>query len=980
MAEKEIYRLQVVVEVEGVDETQKKLSNLDKVTERSEKRMEQLNKAEASPSVKLQDRLSAPLKKIESKLGRFSDASEKYGKKLTKGVSVPIVGMGAMATKSAIDFESAFAGVRKTVDATEAEFSMLETGIRDMAKEIPASAAAIAEVGEAAGQLGIETENILGFTRTMIDLGEATNMTSDEAATALARFANITGMSQTEFDKLGSSIVDLGNNLATTEGEIVAMGLRLAGAGSQIGMTEAEIMSFAGALSSVGIEAEAGGSAFSKVMIEMQLAVETGNESLKDFADVAGMTTSEFQKAFQEDAAGAIISFIQGLGSAEERGMSAIKVLDDMGISEVRLRDALLRASGASDVFTESLEMGSKAWEENTALTDEAAQRYETTASQFAIAKNYLTDAAITIGEVLVPKLVTLSEKAKDVASWFSNLSPETQETIIKLAGIAVAIGPVLSGAGKLAGGLKTVTGFFVKGKDGVSQFGKVMTFMTGPIGKAIIIIGLLVAAGVLLYKNWDKIKEKAAQLGSWISDKWNGIKESTSNAWENVKSTVSDKWNSLKDTVTGIGPAIKDGVTNTWDNIKNGTAQKWEDIKTSVSNGITGAKEIITNIIDGLPSHVTESFERMKNGVLNVFEGLRNIFSGYWEIIKNIFLGALLIIVDLVTLDFEGLKTDIAAIWENIKLGFSQVWEGIKQVFFGAGEYIKGYLTGVWQSLLNGIQIIWTTVTEFLATTWENIKTGAVEGWNSFKEAVVNVVTTTVAWIQEKWNAAVEWFSTLPSRLYEKGVEMFTKLREGIESLQESIRTKVEEIATSVIDGVKELPGKMLTFGKDIVQGLIDGITDKLGALKEKASEIAESVKSRIRGILRIESPSKVMVEYGEFTTEGLATGMEDRMPRLREVAGSTYNVITRDEARKDKVNRNPFKFRPSDDPNPRPRPQVAMAGGGQTVNIIQIDKVEVETGSVDGDTTDEELREIVDEAQEEFGRKLLEALRDKK
>ena len=119
----------------------------------------------------------------------------------------------------------------------------------------------------------------------------------------------------------------------------------------------------------------------------MQLTVETNSKRLSDFAQVAGMTSEEFRKAFQEDAAGAIIAFIQGLGTAEERGMSAIKILDDMGISEVRLRDALLRAAGASDLFSESLEIGAQAWEENTALTNEAEQRYSTTASQIQILK-----------------------------------------------------------------------------------------------------------------------------------------------------------------------------------------------------------------------------------------------------------------------------------------------------------------------------------------------------------------------------------------------------------------------------------------------------------------------------------------------------------------------------------------------------------------------------------------------------------------
>ncbi len=446
------------------------------------------------------------MKAFENKLNNYGKSMEKVGSKLTKTVSVPIAGLGVMATKASIDFETAFAGVRKTVDASEEQFAKLEKGIIDMSKEIPASATAISEVAEAAGQLGIETENILGFTRVMIDLGESTNMSADEAATALARLANITGMSQTDFDRLGSTIVDLGNNLATTEAEIVNMGLRLAGAGSQIGLTEAQIMSFAGALSSVGIEAEAGGSAFSKVMIDMQLAVETNSERLKEFADVAGMSAEEFRKAFQEDAAGAIIAFIQGLGTAEERGLSAIKVLDDMGISEVRLRDALLRASGASDVFTQSLKIGTNAWEENTALTKEAEQRYKTTASQIEIAKNYLKDAGITIGEIVVPHLVSLAEKAKQVSEWFSKLNPETQETIVKMAGLAAATGPVLSIGGKLARGTSSIISLFGKLSLGTTA----ATTTVASLGNASAIgatkvggLGLAAKASTLLLNPW---------------------------------------------------------------------------------------------------------------------------------------------------------------------------------------------------------------------------------------------------------------------------------------------------------------------------------------------------------------------------------------------------------------------------------------------------------------------------------------------
>ena len=311
-------------------------------------------------------------------------------------VSAALSAAGGYAIKTGIDFESAFAGVKKTVDATDAELEEFRDGIRDMAKEMPQSASQIAEVAEAAGQLGIQNKNLLSFTEVMSNLGVATNMSATEAATSLARLANITQMPQENFDRLGSTIVALGNNLATTESEITEMGLRLAGAGKQVGMSEDQILGLAGALSSVGIEADAGGSSVSTVMTKIQLAVEKGGESLEQFADVAGMSSAEFKQAFEEDAAQALVAFVKGLGTMEERGKSAIGTLDDMEITEIRQRDALLRLASAGDVLAESLDIASSAWEENTALTKEAEQRYETLESRLQILKNNVADLGIT--------------------------------------------------------------------------------------------------------------------------------------------------------------------------------------------------------------------------------------------------------------------------------------------------------------------------------------------------------------------------------------------------------------------------------------------------------------------------------------------------------------------------------------------------------------------------------------------------------
>jgi len=408
---------------------------------------------------------------LEKSVGRNLDSiSEKFtdiGKKMTVVSAGIIAGLGA-SVKASIDFESAFAGVLKTVDGTTEQLDNLKQGIIDMSKEIPASTTEIAKVAEAAGQLGIETDRILEFTRTMIDLGESTNLSSEQASTALARFANITQMSQKDFDRLGSTIVALGNNFATTEAEITEMALRLAGVGKQVGLSEAEILALSTALSSVGIEAQAGGSAFSRLLSNIQLAVETGGEDLRNFAAVAGMSAEQFANAFRDDAVNALNLFIQGLSNTESNGMSAIAVLDKMGITEIRLRDAILRASSASDLFTEAVKLGNQAWIDNTALTEEAGRRYQTTASQIAILKNNLVDVGRVIGDIMLPIINSMVARLKDMLNAISNLNPVIVKIGVAIAGITAALGPAMLALGQLLKILPLI--------------GSAFTAMTGPI------------------------------------------------------------------------------------------------------------------------------------------------------------------------------------------------------------------------------------------------------------------------------------------------------------------------------------------------------------------------------------------------------------------------------------------------------------------------------------------------------------------
>src|SRR5688572_26003812 len=160
---------------------------------------------------------------LERSFDRTGAKLQSVGSKLTTGLTLPIVAIGGAAVKAAIDFESSFAGVRKTVDATDAEFKRLAQGIRDMAKVMPVSANELNRIAEAAGQLGVPKDNILDFTKTMAMLGETTNVTADQAATGIAQIQNIFNAAGQNTANFGAALVALGNAGASTEAEILEL-------------------------------------------------------------------------------------------------------------------------------------------------------------------------------------------------------------------------------------------------------------------------------------------------------------------------------------------------------------------------------------------------------------------------------------------------------------------------------------------------------------------------------------------------------------------------------------------------------------------------------------------------------------------------------------------------------------------------------------------------------------------------------------
>lgn len=396
----------------------------------------------------LDSQLADAKRKVTRGAKKMAKELARIGPQMSVAVTAPIVAVVGLATKVAIDLESGFAGVRKTVEATEQQFSQLRGQLVGMSKEIPTTAIELFKIAETAGQLGVKAKDITTFTKTIALLGETTNLLGQQGATQLARFANITRLPLDQIERLGSAVVALGNNLATTEAEIVNMSLRLASGGKIAGLTDAEILALSGTLSSLGVNAEAAGTSFTKFLRFMTKAAAQGGEELEQFAAVAQTTSEEFVTLFEEDASKAIEVFMSGLSKLDKA--TKFNILESMGMSDERMSRAILAVAGNTELLARAFALGNKAFRENTALAEEAEKRFVTMAAKISVLKNRVVAAVDVFSKdflgsmnAMVPPLEKGIDLLSQLAMWFVALPPTVKQSVAVFLALVAVIGPL---------------------------------------------------------------------------------------------------------------------------------------------------------------------------------------------------------------------------------------------------------------------------------------------------------------------------------------------------------------------------------------------------------------------------------------------------------------------------------------------------------------------------------------------------------
>lgn len=774
-----------------------------------------------------------------------NDASS-FGSKLSSGLSTAVdVGVKAIGAASAAvgafvgssvqaatSYESAFTGVRKTVDATEEEYSQLSDWIMEASTKMASSKEEIAATMEIAGQLGVRgVDGLEKFTETMIMLGDTTNLNAEEAAGMLARFGNIAGLEAKDMDKLGSVIVDLGNHFATTESDIVQMATRLASSGTIAGLSATDIMALSTAMSSVGIQAEAGGTAMAQTIAKMEKAVAHGAEDmtrsfadlkasswedlsgLESFARVAGMSAQEFTDAWKNEPIQAISAFINGLHSLDEADESVIITLEELGLKGVRQSNMLQALALASDMMGDAINTANTAFEENVALQNEANTRYGTTESAMKQAAEAFSNLKVKIGDELQPtfqEFLSFSQVAMKAMSEgfdeggltgmigaFGNALSEGLNKVVELIPTAISLGGELLGAlgqgilDNLPAIVDAAVQIIVKLSEGLIN-------ALPELGKGAITI--IESLGKAFSENQETIFQVAGELFAFIV---NGLVENIPKIIDFATELIVNlaTWFTDPDT---LAPLIE-GAISIILALANGLIEALPKLIEAIPVIV---ENIVTAIVENLPKLVEAAVAILGALAQAIIENLPLILAAAVKIVFSLADGIIeslpTIVQAIISLIFELTRTLIASLPKFIENGVKIVGALIEGIVKTVGSIVKAAL---------GI------VDEFIG--------GIASGWSKIIRAGVDVVNNVREGINQKIEDAKNWGADLIQNFINGILDKWYDLRDTVVGIAETIS---EFLGFS--EPEKGPLSNFHTFAPDMMNLFIKGINDNKNKL----------------------------------------------------------------------------------------------------------------------------------------------------
>lgn len=865
---------------------------------------------------KLKSSLQGIQKPASDSFSKIGQTANVVGKAMTKYVTAPLVGAGALALREFGSYEHALNGVGKTMNISGKELQGMGKKFQIMGRTVPIATNELLEIASAGAQLGVGAQDIESFTKTIADMGLATDLSTDQAAMGMAQFMASMGKTSAttknyneDVSRLGSTIVAMGNKFATGETAILEMGQRLVGTAHSIGMNESGVMALSTAMSALGINAQQGGGAMSRVMRKINTAVLSNSADVEKFAKVAGMSATEFANTWKKDPIQAINKFVGGLDDVQKSGGDMAGLLAELGIKGSQEVDVLSRLAGGHQTLSQAIEQASKAWESNSALSEEAKVRYGELKGSIQKFKNAISELGSSFGEFLSGQFKSFLDGLTKLINKFNDLGEGPKKVIMVIAEVVAAIGPALLIIAKLISTFKKLKTALTIVKGGFTAF---TTVMSGPVGMILMIIGSLVLLGVALYKHRDQIvefaktvaekflamKDKVVEVFSniktaigeaieniktTISEKFTAIKEFFTTLWESIKTGISEAWTSIHETLTTIITAIVTGVTEAWSGFVEMLANVWETVKTGVSTAWTTIGEIFSTVVQTIITTITNIWNGFISIITSIWESIKTVAQGVWEGIKTT-------ISNLV----QGAITVITSLWDSYTSYISNVWNAILNVAQSVWNTIKSVISSLVKGAVNVIKNLWNSYKSYINNTWNAILNIGKSVFNAIASVVTNLSNRAKSAISNAWNSAKNIVVNLVNNIKSTVSNGFSNLVSTVRNKGSQIVSGVRNAFNNAVNAARTFISRAVSIGRNLILGFVNGVKQKANALIGAVKNAVGGAINFAKGLLGIGSPSKLFKKFARWTLEGYEIGIKkEQNSPIKAMKNATNGII---------------------------------------------------------------------------------------
>ena len=753
-----------------------------------------------------------------TKFGKAMDGLKTIG--AAAGVGFAAIAVGVKGTvDEAIKFESAMADVKKVVNFDSPKgLENMRQDLMNMSTQIPIAAEGLAKIAAAAGQSGIAAGEITKFTEAAAKMGTAFDISAEEAGQAMAEMRTAFKMSQTDVESLADKINYLGNSSPNSAAKIMKIVQAVGPLGELAGVSAAQIAAMGASVNSLAPEVVATGlKNMFLALTKGESATKSANEAFKKM----GLDSVKISKDMQTNSEATINKIIESLKKLPEAertsainnifGSEALPVIAQM-VTNTDTLSKNLKAVGDASKYAGSMQA-------------EYAARSATTENQMELLGNNLNVLKINIGSALLPAINQLAQAiipvVKSMSDW-AQKNPETVQTIIAITGAALgviaALGAIALTASVVAAGWGALTAIgtglaavFTFLAAPAAALAAVMAVLTSPITAIVIGIGILIAAGALLYQNWDMISAKASEVWAAVGEIVAIAVDNVKAKWDALKQGASDIWQGVIDSTSNAMMSISATVSSAFESVKSATASGWASVKSATSSGAETVKSVASAGFSVISTIAQAQFSLLKSVVSTAWSAIKGLFSAGVATIKAVFTAGVTVLASIFNGVFNTIKAIVSTAFNVIKALATGNMAAVKAAFVNGFNQIVSAVKTMGSNILNAFK---TLGSQMLAIGGDIIQ-GLINGIKARAGAVVAEAQRIASSISSTIKSALDIHS--PSRVTTTlGEHAGQGLANGLKNKQSEVAKQAAELAKQVTDNIASLQKDITLFGKD--------------------------------------------------------------------------------------------------------------------------------------------------------------------